>query len=51
MIPMFRVFSSGKVLPFVLAATFIFLAGTDVIVDAGVDSSITWLKPGSNPLV
>jgi hypothetical protein len=41
MIPMFRVFSSGKVLVF-LTATFIFFAGpVAAAVRAGLDSSIT----------
>jgi hypothetical protein len=39
---MFRVFSIGKILPFALVATFIFLAGLGAVAsEAGVDSSIT----------
>jgi hypothetical protein len=44
MIPMFRVFSSGKGLAF-FTATFIFFGCPPAdAVGAGLDSSITWLK-------
>src|ERR1700716_2878554 len=49
MIPMFRVFSSGKARPGFLTATFIFFGCPPASAfGACLDSSITWLKTFSN---